>query len=93
LEEAIKKLISVLTNGLSLNTIITFFKNLLVTLNYPMKQISLQNIYEALLYASSNKDIFGIKNEEMIDINLLINFINSKKEGFSNLISSFSAIN
>ena len=90
IEEVIKKLLPMMTNGQYLNHILNFLKNLLVTLNFELKQFSYQNIYDCLLYASCNKESFGIKNEEMIDINMLISFINSKKEGYSNMISSFS---
>jgi hypothetical protein len=82
-----------MTNGQYLNQILNFFKNLIITLNYELKQFSYQNIFDALMYASCNKESFGIKNEEMIDINMLINFINTKKEGYSSMITSFSGNN
>ncbi len=93
IEEVIKKLLPIMTSGQYLNTILNFLKNLLVTLNFELKQFSYQNIYDSLMYSSCNKDSFGIKNEEMIDINMIISFINSKKEGYSNMITSFSGSN
>lgn len=70
---------------------ITFLKNLLINLNYSIGSDSLQNIYHSLLYASTNKSTFNLTNEEMIDINLLISFINSKNENsYSNIVNSFA---
>ncbi len=86
-----KRLINNISDGTNMNSTINFLKNILINLNYNLSSESFQNIYHSLLYASTNKIKFNLTNEEMIDINLLISFINSKNENsYSNIVNSFA---
>ena len=52
---------------------------------------TLQNIKDMMVYIVSNKNQFMIKEEDIIDINSIVTYINSKsKQGYSSLINSFS---
>lgn len=85
------KLLNIIERGEHLELIISWIKNLLVSINYSLKQITLQGIKDVLLYVSNSKNL--INEDEMIDINIILSYINSRpnnKKGYSNLITSFA---
>jgi flagellin-specific chaperone FliS len=93
IEEVISISINLLKKGQFIMIIITFLKNLLVNLDFEVKNTTSQNIKDILYYISSNKIQFNLSNEEMIDINILLSYINSRVNkigGISNLIDSFA---
>ena len=91
MEDVISRLITLITKGEYLIPIINWIKLVLITLNYSVKLSTLQNIKDMMIYISSNKNHFLIQEEDMIDVNSIITYINSKsKQGYSSLINSFS---
>jgi hypothetical protein len=91
MEDVISRLITVITKGEFLVSIISWIKLILITLNYSLKFSTLQNIKDMMIYINSNKNQFLLQEEDIIDINSIITYINSKsKQGYSSLINSFS---
>ena len=91
MEDVISRHITLITKGEFLVPIINWIKLILITLNYSLKLSTLQNIKDMMVYIVSNKNQFMIKEEDIIDINSIVTYINSKsKQGYSSLINSFS---
>jgi hypothetical protein len=89
IEDSISKLITFITKGEYTSQILLYFKNLLIKIDYKLKSQTLQNIKNSLLYLSSNSKT--LSNDDMVDINIILSYINSKSIGISNLITSFAA--
>jgi len=91
MEEVIPILVNQITKGKYITIIISFFCKLLINVEYNLKSGTLQNIKNVLLFASSNKFQFGLSNQDMVDINILLTYINNKIGGISSMINSFAS--
>jgi hypothetical protein len=89
LEDVLSRLIILLTKGQYVIPIILFLKTLIITLKLELKLVTLQNIKDILLYVSSSKQQFNLKEDEMADINLILshtnNILNNGKNNMSRL--------
>jgi hypothetical protein len=78
MEDVLSHFIQLLTKGEFVILIISFIKTLLLTINYDFPNSQYQNIKDIMLYVSSIKSQLRLKEDEMVDINLILSYINSK---------------
>ena len=94
-EIALTTLINILPTASSnqIIIIISWIKTLFINVQINLSINILQSIKDAVQYVSSNKDQLELKEEEMVDINVVLSYINSKSvrsEGYSTLINNFT---
>jgi len=89
-----------------MNTILSFYKQLMFNINYNLKIGILNQIYNSLTQLKNDDYNFQLSDIQHSEINLIMSFINNKKihssqstqnlnnlntgNGFSNLIQSFA---
>ncbi len=96
MEEVSLKLIEYINNAEYpyinfISSILTFFKNLLVNIDYILKLTTLQNLKTCLLNAMNNKTQLNLNSEAVMDVNILLSYLNTKLN--NDLIHSFASHN
>jgi hypothetical protein len=88
IEVVVSRLLTIMTRGDHIYQITTWLKLLLVSLNFPLKQVTLYNIKDMMLYLLSKES--NLDPEEQSNMQSIVSYINSRKQGHSNLLDSFS---
>lgn len=89
IEDAVIRLVSLLLRGENSNLIVPFLKNVIVTGEVTLKASLIQNIRDILIHIPKNKEKYNLTNDELVDINLILTYINTKASklvGYSTLI-------
>lgn len=94
LEDVVTRLTTLIARGENIISTTNFFRVLLLSLDIKLKNLTLQNIKDTLLYIYSKKSQFKLGNQEMAEINAILAHINKKQntQGYSNLLASFSKV-
>ena len=74
IEDTLVKLCILLTEGFKVNEIIFFIKGILIIYKIKLKEITKKNLKDVLSYIQNN--LSNLKNEDSIDISLIISFLN-----------------
>jgi hypothetical protein len=78
--------LTMITRGEYTPQILGFLKLLLITLSFPLKSATLQNIKDIMLYLMAKEQ----KHDDQGDIQSIVAYINTRKQCHSNLLESFS---